>query len=205
MTDTSDRILQATVEAAALYGLRRLSVADVAKRAGMSRPTLYKHFPSKDVLIAAAVQREASVMAEAVRVVVDGIDDPHAALEAGILAGLRLVRDHPLLDRIVRTEPELLVPLLTTDAGPVTGALRRPVEEMVASRYPGLDQVAVRRLADVLVRLLVSYGLNAPDDPPEVVAACIATVLVGGAASLGALAADPSLAVAVPTDHEEAR
>jgi AcrR family transcriptional regulator len=188
-----------------VHGLSRLSVADVAKRAGLSRPTLYKHFPSKEVLVAAAVQREAGAMAEAVRVVVDGIDDPHAALEAGILAGLRLVRDHPLLDRIVRTEPELLVPLLTTDAGPVTGALRRPVEEMVASRYPGLDQVAVRRLADVLVRLLISYGLNAPDDPPEVVAACIATVVVGGAASLGALAPDAASAVTLAPVHEEVR
>ena len=197
MSDTADTILRAAVEAAAVHGLTRLSVADVAKRAGLSRPTLYKHFPSKDALVAAAVQREASAMADAVRTVVDGIADPRAALDAGILLALRLVRDHPLLDRVVRTEPEVLVPLLTTDASPVTGALRPPVEAMIAGKYPALDAVALRRVADLLVRLLVSYALSAPDDPPEVVASMIATVIVDGVPSLAA--------ASVPPVPEEAR
>lgn len=192
MTETSERILQATVDAAAVHGVTRLSVLDVAKRAGLSRPTLYKHFPSKEVLVAAAVQREAATMAEVVRSVVDGIDDPQAALEAGVLAALHLVREHPLLDRVVRTEPEVLVPLLTTDASPVMGALRLPVEAMVVSKYPALDQVARRRVADLLVRLLISYALSAPDDPPDVVASMVATVLVGGVPSL-VTTLDPSL------------
>jgi AcrR family transcriptional regulator len=183
VTDVSDRILSAAVEAAAVHGVNRLSVADVAKRAGMSRPTLYKHFPSKDALVAATVQREAAAMAQAVRDVVDPIDDPRRALEAGVLLALRLVREHPLLDRVVRTEPETLVPLLTTDASPVMAALRVPVEGMVAAKLPCLDEVASRRLADVLVRLLVSYGLSAPDDPPEVVAGLVAGFLVDGVGS----------------------
>ncbi len=197
MSDTPDRILQAAIEAAAVHGVTRLSVLDVAKRAGLSRPTLYKHFPSKELLVAAAVQREASAMADAVRAVVDGIDDPHVALEAGVGVALRLVRDHPLLDRVVRTEPEVLVPLLTTDASPVTGALRLPVEEMVVRKYPALDQVARRRVADLLVRLLISYALSAPDDPPDVVASVVATVLVGG---IPALVSTP-----VPAGPEEPR
>jgi AcrR family transcriptional regulator len=191
MSETAGRILRAAVEAAAVHGVTRLSVLDVAKRAGLSRPTLYKHFPSKEVLVAAAVQREAATMAEAVRTVVDGIDDPQAALEAGILAALHLVRDHPLLDRVVRTEPEVLVPLLTTDASPVMGALRLPVEEMVVRKYPELDQVARRRVADLLVRLLISYALSAPDDPPDVVASMVAAVLVGGVPSLASTLVPP--------------
>ena len=197
MRDTRERILQAAIDTAAVHGVTRLSVLDVAKRAALSRPTLYKHFPSKEVLVAAAVQREAATMAETVRGVVDGIDDPEAALEAGVLAALHLVRDHPLLDRIVRTEPEVLVPLLTTDASPVMGALRLPVEDMVVRKYPGLDQVARRRVADLLVRLLISYALSAPDDPPEVVASMVAAVLAGGVPSLAA--------TLVPSLPEEAR
>ncbi|MBN2624413.1 MAG: TetR/AcrR family transcriptional regulator [Acidimicrobiales bacterium] len=189
MLDAEERILDAAVEAAAVHGITRLSVADVAKRAGLSRPTLYKHFPSKEALIAAAVQREAGAMVGAVNTVVDGIDEPRAALRAGVLLALRLVRDHPLLDRVVRTEPEVLVPLLTTDEGLVMSAIRLPVEQMVARKFPHLDAVAVRRLADILTRLLVSYALNAPDDPPEIVAALVAAVLADGAASLPSIAA----------------
>jgi AcrR family transcriptional regulator len=184
VTDVRDRILRATVDAAAIHGLRRLSVADVARRAGLSRPTLYKHFESKDALVAAAVRREAGAMVDAVSAVVDGIDDPRAALEAGVLLALRLVRDHPLLDRVVRTEPEVLVPLLTTDDSLVVGAVRLPVEQMIAAKFPQLDPIASRRLADMLTRLLISYALSAPDDPPEVVATLVAALLADGAASL---------------------
>jgi AcrR family transcriptional regulator len=179
-----ERILRAAVEAATLHGLNRLSVADVAKRAGLSRPTLYKHFPSKDALVTAAVRREAAAIVGAVGRVVDGIDDPRAALEAGILTALRLMRDHALLDRIVRVEPEVLVPLLTVDDSIVMPAIRRPVEQMVGRKLPQLDDVVRRRLADLLSRLVVSYALSAPDDPPEVVAELIATLVVGGTAPL---------------------
>ena len=55
MDSMGERILVATIEAASVHGIGRLSVADVAKRAGVSRPTVYKHFPSKDALVAAAV------------------------------------------------------------------------------------------------------------------------------------------------------
>lgn len=179
-----ERILRAAVEAASLHGISRLSVADVAKRAGLSRPTVYKRFPSKAALVTAAVRHEATAIVEAVRRVVDDIDDPAAALEAAILAALRLVREHPLLDRIVRTEPEMLVPLLTVDDSVVMPAIRRPVEQMVGSKLPLLDDVARRRLADVLSRLVVSYALSAPDDPPEVVAELLASLVVGGASTL---------------------
>jgi AcrR family transcriptional regulator len=207
VSDVRERILQATVEAAAIHGVSRLSVGDVARRAGLSRPTLYKHFPSRDALVAAAVQREAAAMVAAVHTVVVGIDEPRDALEAGVLLALRLVRAHPLLDRVVRTEPEVLVTLLTTDDQLVMAAIRAPVEQMIATKFPGLEVVAERRLADMLSRLLVSYALSAPDDPPEVVAALVAALLVDGAASLAAVtppAAVTRRATASPPAAEEA-
>ncbi|HEX6421841.1 MAG TPA: TetR family transcriptional regulator [Acidimicrobiales bacterium] len=186
MSDVRERILRAAIEAAAVHGLRRLSVADVAKRAGLSRPTLYKHFPSKDALVVAAVRREADRIMDAVADAVDATDDPRSALEVGVLTALRLLRDHPLLDRVVRTEPEVLVPLLTTDDARVLATVRVPVERMIARRFPLLGPVPTRRTADLLTRLLVSYALSAPDDPPEVVAALVAGLVLDGARSMPA-------------------
>lgn len=192
-TDTRDRILDAAVEVASIHGLTRLSVGDVAKRAGLSRPTLYKHFGSKDELVAAAVAREAMDFTDQIVSVVDTIDDPRDALEAAMLTALELAREHPLLDRIVRTEPEALVPLLTADGGPVMLLARGTVEGVLMAKFAQLDAVQTRRFADIVTRLLVSYAVSAPDDPPEVVAASIATFLVDGALSV-------ALAVS-PTDH----
>jgi AcrR family transcriptional regulator len=187
MDELGERILDAAVEAASIHGITRLSVADVAKRAGLSRPTLYKRYPSKDALVSAAIVREAARVITAVQQAVAAVDRGEggkAALIAGIGTALRQLREHPLLDRIVRTEPEMLVPALTTDDGLVLSAVRPPIEAMIVDRFEPLDPVTSRRLADMLTRLLISYALNAPDDPPEVVATVVAAVVVDGASSL---------------------
>lgn len=184
MDDVGERILDAAVEAASVHGIGRMSVADVAARAGLSRPTVYKRYPSKDALVAAAVSREALRVVEATREAAAGVEDRREALTAAVATVLRLAREHPLLDRVVRTEPERLVPLLTTDDGPILGAIRPLIETVIANRFPAMDTVTCRRVADMLARLLISYALNAPDDPPEVVARVMAAVLVDGATSL---------------------
>jgi len=185
--ELGERILDAAVEAASIHGITRLSVADVAKRAGLSRPTLYKRYPSKQALVSAAVVREATRVIEAVQRAVDAVDPAEgakAALIAGLGTALRLLREHPLLDRIVRSEPETLVPALTTDDGLVLAVVRPPIEAMIADRFEPLDPVTIRRVADMLTRLLISYALSAPDDPPEVVVAVVAAIVVDGASSL---------------------
>jgi AcrR family transcriptional regulator len=175
-----DRLLDAAVEAAAIHGLAKLSVGDVAKHAGLSRQTLYKHFPSKDVLIAEAVLRETETMVAAITAAAEPFEAPEEALEAAILTTLRLTREHPLLDRLVRTEPEALLPLLITDDGPVIAAVRRVVEAVIGERLPELSDVDRRRAADLLGRVLISYAITPPDDPPEVVAAFLARLTVEG-------------------------
>src|SRR5215471_114441 len=187
MDELGERILDAAVEAASIHGITRLSVADVAKRAGLSRPTLYKRYPSKQALVSAAVVREAARVIQAVQEAVDAVDRREggkAALVVGMGTALRLLREHPLLDRIVRSEPETLVPALTTDDGLVLSVVRPPIEAMIADHFGPLDPVTSRRIADMLTRLLISYALSAPDDPPEVVAAVVAAVVVDGASSL---------------------
>jgi AcrR family transcriptional regulator len=180
--ETRARILAAAVEVATVHGISRLALADVARGAGLSRQTLYNHFPSKQALLAAAVLHEAQVMVDDVVRAVEPHDDARDALEAAVLRTLVLTREHPVLDRLVRTEPESLLPLLTSDGGPVVGMVRSVVEGVIASRVPDLDAVALRRAADALTRLLVSYAVNAPDDPPEVVAAFLADFLMEGVA-----------------------
>jgi AcrR family transcriptional regulator len=188
---TRESILDAAVEAASLFGLAKLSMSDVATRARVSRPTLYKYFGSKDDLIQAAVQREAVELVSLVLAAAEGHSEPGEALEAAFVTALALTREHPLLDRIIGTEPEALLPYLTTDRvggdGGAGGAavllfVRTAAETLIRERLADrIDELSLRRLADVIARLLVSYAVSAPDDPPEVVAAVMATMLLEGA------------------------
>ncbi len=178
--DVRTRLLDAAVEAASIHGLSRLSVGDVAARAGLSRQTLYKHFSSKDELINEAVLREAAAMVTEVVAAGETIEDPKESLQASILVTLRVAREHPLLDRLIRTEPEALLPLIMSDGGLVASAVRAVVEQVITRRLPDLSDVETRRAADLLSRVLISYAISAPDDPPEVVAEFIATLVTQG-------------------------
>jgi len=60
-TSTQERILAATAEVLGRNGKRKLSLSDVATQAGVSRPTLYRWFPSKEDLLSAFSRYERQV------------------------------------------------------------------------------------------------------------------------------------------------
>lgn len=55
MTDKNLKMLNAAVATFARYGVKRTTMGDVAKQAGISRQTLYSSFPNKDELLAGAI------------------------------------------------------------------------------------------------------------------------------------------------------
>ena len=46
-----EEIIYATLELAAEYGLKSLSMAQIAEKVGIKKPSLYNHFESKEILI----------------------------------------------------------------------------------------------------------------------------------------------------------
>src|SRR5215471_19273610 len=55
--DMKERILQTADRLFYLEGIRAIGVDTIAARIGISKRTLYNHFPSKDALIAAYLER----------------------------------------------------------------------------------------------------------------------------------------------------
>ena len=163
-----------------MHGLSRLSVGDVAKRAGLSRQTLYKHFDSREDLIAQTVLRETSRIVEQVVAASEAEPEPEASLEAAILTALLAVRSHPLLDRLLATEPESLLPLLVEGSGSVQETMSLVCRQVLHARLPELGEVQVRAGADVLSRMLVSYAVRPPEDDPAAVARFLCRSLVAG-------------------------
>ena len=187
--DTRSRILDVTVHLASIHGLSRLSFSEVSKHVELSRPTLYKYFATRDDLVAAAIERETHKVVAAVLTELRCATGLQDALETAVRVTLRLAREHPLLDRIMRTEPETLVPVLVADlnAGGVSvmGGVRATIESLLDATVAHLDENTRRRLADILSRLLISYALNPPDGEPGDVAATVAAILTNGAVTTG--------------------
>jgi AcrR family transcriptional regulator len=178
--DTATRILDATLAAMADHGIARLSLEDVAKRARLSRQTVYRYFPSKGALLEATVLREEQVFIANMISAAERHRELEPALRAAIEAALRTGQDHVLLNRLLATEPNSLVALVTTDRGPVLSAARQALEEILAGWLPRAPKARLGMAADAVARLLVSYVTNPPADPPAQVAGRLAQLLVHG-------------------------
>lgn len=179
-TDTATRILDATLSAMADHGVARLSLEDVAKRARLSRQTVYRYFPSKGVLLEATVLREEQIFIANMISAAERHREMEPALRAAIEAAMRTGQAHALLNRLLATEPNSLVALVTTDRGPVLSAARQALEEILAGWLPRAPKLRLTMAADAVARLLVSYVVNPPADPPSQVANRLAHLLVHG-------------------------
>ena len=121
---TSEKILDEAVKQAEEFGVRRFTIGEVAQRVGVSRVTVYKYFPGKDQLIEAVLQREMRRFLRDVDAAVAPYDTLEERLVEGFVFALGWLRKHRLLNRLLRTDPELIVPNLTVGAGPVLAAGR---------------------------------------------------------------------------------
>lgn len=175
---TRGRILEAAFERVARVGLRRLALEDVAARAGVSRQTLYRHFGSREGLVEALVLREERWFISRVEAAARPHEDAQGAIAAGVAEAIEAASAHPLLRRLLETEPGEILPVVVLGEGPVISAAR-PVVASVLSERLRADEQEIAQLADVCSRLLVSYVLDPGPDPAEVVGRRIARILLG--------------------------
>jgi TetR/AcrR family transcriptional regulator, repressor for uid operon len=158
---TSERILDAALELAAASGIRHLAMDEVARRAGVGRMTVYRRFGSRAALVESLAVRECRRCLEEMDAAASA-DAPVAEQVAeGLVTALRLAREHPLLNRLARVEPESVLRALTADGSAVFAAARGFVAARLrASQQAGvLGPAAVDEAAEVLVRLAFSFVL----------------------------------------------
>jgi AcrR family transcriptional regulator len=176
------RILDAGFDCAARFGLRRTTMAEVAKAAGVARQTVYRYFATRHALFAALVLREDERLAETVRAAAEAHADLRPALEAAFLAALRALREHPLLDRVMATEPHELLPYLTVEANPLLEMGMRVTEGVLSERLPEASPLLIHRAAEMCARVFLTYAIVPPADDPEEVAANLAELICHGLA-----------------------
>ncbi|MGI8632858.1 MAG: TetR/AcrR family transcriptional regulator, partial [Solirubrobacterales bacterium] len=107
-------------------GVKRTTFSEVARRAGVSRMTLYRHFDDLRALLSALMTREfARVVTEAQREAAGRVtSDARAALVEAAVNGARAMSREPLFDRILELDPELLVPYMVERVGESQRAIR---------------------------------------------------------------------------------
>jgi AcrR family transcriptional regulator len=165
----SQRILDAALDLVAASGLRHLTMDDVAARAGVGRMTVYRRFGSRQQLTDALAVRECRRCLNEIAAALDPsrpIDERAADL---FIATLRVIRTHPLLERLARVEPEALLHELNRDGSAVFRLVRDfLVTQIWAAQTAGeLVDVDPEPAAEIVVRLGASFVLM----PDSVIAA----------------------------------
>ena len=119
-----DAYLDAAREMILEVGWSRTRLTDIARRAGVSRMTLYRRWPDMQAMLADLMTREwGRALGETVTQAQDSTQtddstvDNRTRLTRGVVATVRALRTNPLLRRIVELDPERLLPYLLQRRG----------------------------------------------------------------------------------------
>jgi len=155
-----ERILEAAYACVARYGLAKTTVEDVAKAARLSRATVYRYFPGgRDQLMREVIAWETGRFFGRLAQAVAGAPDFATLLEEALVFAHRAVEEHEVLQKVLQTEPERLLPQLTVESERTLTIIRNfllPYLEREELR-PGVD---AGQAADYLARLLLSFIAN---------------------------------------------
>ena len=139
MDETSARILTAAIQQIEDFGVRRFTIDDVARRLGISRVTIYRHFPKKSRLVEAALLHELHRFLADLDASVQSYETLEERLVEGFVSALTVLHNHRLLNRMLRTEPELMLPLLTVRGASVLAAGRELIANFARGEAGGRD------------------------------------------------------------------
>lgn len=144
-TSTRQRILAATAEVVNRNGKKKLSLSDVAAEAGVSRPTLYRWFDSKEVLLKAFSRYELQGFERGLKTAtagLKGVDRLDAALRFIVeyqhsYSGVSLVDIEPehIIGQFSRFIPQMRAEFQRLLAGPNAAVKAATAVRVAISHY----------------------------------------------------------------------
>ncbi|WP_030513863.1 TetR/AcrR family transcriptional regulator, partial [Nocardia sp. NRRL WC-3656] len=167
-----ETILDAALERILQVGIRRASLDDIARRAGINRVTIYRRFRVKENLVDAVLQREIErVLAEVGRIV-RSTPDVDIQIEEAVLFIIRQTRTHPLATQLLDVAPEEAVEFYTVRGQELVSMGIGYIEHVLRRSHKAgaIGQFAIAPVAELLARFAHSLlltpngGMNFNDD-----------------------------------------
>ncbi len=145
----ADRILDAAASCVLAFGIERVTLAEIARRAGVSRPTVYRRWPDTQSILAALLT------ARVTRALVDvgerGVG--RTDLVARMVAVAQRLRQDEIVMSVLHTAPELAM-------------------VYIAERLGTSQQILIDALAGQL-KLAQEHGSVRAGDPRQLAAMCL--------------------------------
>jgi AcrR family transcriptional regulator len=151
-----DRILDATSEVVAEHG-PALRLADVARKLGVTRQTVYRYFPNADALLMTSAMRAANGFIDQIVDHVSGVNDPVNALIESVSFGIENLAGDPQLESLLtqRQEGKALTSLTSDTAIAFCLGIFHRFD--VDWRLHGFDDARLGDLAEMTLRTVQSF------------------------------------------------
>ena len=168
-TPTEERILNAALALMARQGVQRLGMAQIADAAGVARGTLYRYFPSRDHVLAAAADYDEARFSAGLDDLLESAQAPEERIGAFVGFAFDFIRNHPARG-LFESEPgfvlSYLLDHLPAMRGELAGRLGDALDMVPAVKDGALDR---EQLADIIVRLFVSSWIIPETDEASLV------------------------------------
>ncbi|MFB1299614.1 TetR/AcrR family transcriptional regulator [Mycobacterium sp. pW049] len=160
-----DRILDAVDDVVAEHG-PTIRLADVARKLGVTRQTVYRYFPNADALLIASAMRAADGFIDQIFEHVGGGNDPVTAIVDCVAFGVDKLAGDPQLEGLLTSRPEgRALTSLTSDTA-ITFCLSFFHRLDVDWTLHGFDETSLRELAEMTLRTVQSI-LTDPGPGPR--------------------------------------
>ncbi|HEY3670455.1 MAG TPA: helix-turn-helix domain-containing protein [Acidimicrobiia bacterium] len=167
---TADTILAAAQRSIRRRGPQKLSLSAVAEEAGVSRPTVYRWFPTKALLLAAITAYEVEQFDTGLQALADAYDGPTERFEAALRYMVTYL-DETIGADAISADPAFALQSLADSLGPhidsVAGVLGDALDQIPAVSAGSLTR---EEGAEMLLRVAYSHYLVPNPDPDRLVA-----------------------------------
>lgn len=174
------QLLGAAREVFVAQGYHAAAMDDIADRAGVSKPVLYQHFPSKRDLYVALVQQHSDELLSAVQAALESTTNNKQRVAATIAAYFEFIDSKSEAFRLVfetdlRSDPEVRDLVDTVSAG-CAGAIASVIRE--DTRLPDEEAellgVALAGMAHITARYWLDTGRTVPREVADTLVAQLA-------------------------------
>jgi AcrR family transcriptional regulator len=174
--ESRERVLQGTFECIARVGIGKTTMEDAARASGVSRATVYRLFPGgRDELLRETVAWEMARFFAQLGTGLGPMPDFETFLERALPLAREQVLEHAVLQKVLETEPERLMPLITVEQHHVISYIAEyflPLLERDRDAGLLVEGVELASCAEYIARmalsLIASPGRHDLEDPAEV-------------------------------------
>jgi AcrR family transcriptional regulator len=153
-----DVLLDAAMECVLAVGVRRTTLSDVARTAGVSRMTLYRRFPDVRGMLSVLITREFGKILEESDRIAQPEPNARGQLVVASVHTIRGLAAHPLMHAMIERDAEMLLPYIVERIG----TSQRMTEEFLRAQLAAGQRDGSIRTADPGVQARTIFLLLQP-------------------------------------------